>query len=295
MVGVYFYRHTGPNNEGRSRVTSTSVIENPSDPGNGQAGNGQGGTQAVDRAASLLTLVVEAEAAVTFAELSEACGLARSTTSRLLAALERTRLVERVETGEYIGGPLFALYAARHDRNAELARLARPMLEKIGEETGETVHLAVASGGRVGHLAQVDSTFLLGARDWTDVEVPPHCSALGKVLLAWRVLELPEGPLERVTNRTLRTPRALEEDLRLVRARGFAVTHDELEIGLSGVAAPVIGPESSVVATVGISGPTARLQDRVDHLGRLLMDQAEALSALLRHGPRTKVPERGTA
>ena len=169
-------------------MSSTSTIESPS----GASGNGQGGTQAVDRAAALLTHVIEAEVAVTFAELSEASGLARSTTSRLLAALERTRLVERVDTGEYIGGPLFALYAARHDRTWEMARLARPMLEAVGEDTGETVHLAVANGGRVAHVDQVDSTFLLGARDWTDVEVPPHCSALGKVLLAWKVLDLPE-------------------------------------------------------------------------------------------------------
>jgi DNA-binding IclR family transcriptional regulator len=257
-------------------MTSTSVIESSS------------GTQAVDRAATLLTLVVEADAAVTFGELSEAAGLARSTTSRLLSALERTRLVERVETGEYIGGPLFALYAARHDRNAELARLARPMLRAIGEETGETVHLAVANGGRVSHIDQVDSTFLLGARDWTDVEVPAHCSALGKVLLAWHVLELPEGPLERVTHRTLRSRADLEADLDATRSRGFAITRDELEIGLSGVAAPVLGPEATTVATVGISGPTARLEDRVDHVGRLLMDQTEALSALLRHGTRTE-------
>lgn len=272
-------------------MTSTSVIENP--------GSAQGGTQAVDRAAALLTLVVEAEVAVTFGELSEAAGLARSTTSRLLAALERTRLVERVGTGEYIGGPLFALYAARHDRNAELARLAGPMMVKIGLDTGETVHVAVNSGGRVSHIAQVDSTFLLGARDWTDVEVPPHCSALGKVLLAWNVLELPEGPLERVTDRTLRSRSALGADLADARDRGFAVTHDELEVGLSGVAAPVFGPDATVVATVGISGPTARLEDRVDHIGRLLMDQTEALSALLRHGTRAegpgKGPERGTA
>lgn len=265
-------------------MTSTSVIESP---GNGP-GNGPGGTQAVDRAAHLLTLVVEADVAITFGELTEAAGLARSTTSRLLAALERTRLVERVETGEYIGGPLFALYAARHDRNAELARLARPMLRTIGEETGETVHLAVANGGRVSHIDQVDSTFLLGARDWTDIEVPPHCSALGKVLLAWDVLELPQGSLERVTDKTLRSRAALEADLATVRSRGFAVTLDELEIGLSGVAAPVLGPEATAVATVGISGPTARLEDRVDHIGRLLKEQTEALSQLLRHGTRTE-------
>ena len=81
------------------------------------------------------------------------------------------------------------------------------MLEAIGESTGETVHLAVANGGRVDHIAQVDSTFLLGARDWTDVEVPPHCSALGKVLLAWDVLDLPAGRLETPTEHTPAQPR----------------------------------------------------------------------------------------
>jgi DNA-binding IclR family transcriptional regulator len=263
-------------------VTSGSTVESPDGTQNGNGS--QGGTQAVDRAAALLTLVVEADAPVSFAELNEASGLARSTTSRLLAALERTRLVERCATGEYVGGPLFVLYAARHDRHAELARLARPMLEKVGESTGETVHLAVANGGRVAHVAQVDSTFLLGARDWTDVEVPPHCSALGKVLLAWHVLELPTGELEGVTDRTLRTTRELEADLERARAAGYAVTLDELELGLSGIAAPVLGPDDAVVASVGISGPTARLEDRVDHLGRLLIEQTDALSALLRHG-----------
>ena len=263
-------------------MSTSSTIESPS----GASGNGQGGTQAVDRAAALLTHVVEAEVAVTFAELTETSGLARSTTSRLLAALERSDLVERVSTGEYIGGPLFALYAARHDRNAELSRLARPLLGKIGTETGETVHLAVPNGGRVAHIAQVDSTFLLGALDWTDVDVPPHCSALGKVLLAWKVLDPPAGPLEVVTDQTLATSSALAENLELVRSRGFAVTHDELEIGLFGVAAPVFGPEATVVASVGISGPTARLEDRADHIGQFLIEQAEALSKLLRHGTR---------
>ena len=266
-------------------------------------GTSQGGTQAVDRAAALLTHVVEADAPVTFAELSEASGLARSTTSRLLAALERTRLLERSGTGEYVGGPLFVLYAARHDRNKQLARLALPMLEAIGESTGETVHVAVANGGRVEHIAQVDSTFLLGARDWTDIEVPAHCSALGKVLLAWDVLDRPAGRLEAPTGQSLRSRGDLDVDLAQVRNRGFAVTRDELEVGLAGVAAPVWGPvigeelqaKTQVVAAVGVSGPTARLEDRLDQVGQLLIEQTEALSALLRHGTTTQGPERGTA
>jgi DNA-binding IclR family transcriptional regulator len=260
-------------------VSSSSVIETT---------GAQGGTQAVDRAAALLTYVVEADHPVTFAEVTEALGLARSTTSRLLAALENNRLLERSAPGEYVGGPLFVLYAARHDRNAQLARLARPMLEQIGRSTGEDVHLAVANGNQVAHIAQVDSTYLLGARDWTDIEIPPHSSALGKVLLAWDAMARPSGRLETPTGHTLGSRDDLDVDLADVRIRGFAVTRDELEVGLAGVAAPVFGPEKDVVAAVGVSGPTARLDGRLDELGQLLKEQTEALSTLLRRGTHTE-------
>ena len=119
------------------------------------------GTQAVDRAAALIDLVVRAPEPVSFTELSEETGLARSTTSRLLAALERTDLVERDAAGGYVAGPLFALHAAIHDPWPQVARLARPVLETVGERTGETVHLGVGRGPGVVHIGQVESTFLL--------------------------------------------------------------------------------------------------------------------------------------
>ena len=84
------------------------------------------GTQAVDRAAALVDLVVRADGPVSFTELSDETGLARSTTSRLLAALERTELVERDPSGGYVAGPLFALHAAVHDPWPQIARHAMP-------------------------------------------------------------------------------------------------------------------------------------------------------------------------
>jgi IclR family transcriptional regulator, acetate operon repressor len=271
-------------------VSSSSVAVSSS-----ETTSTQGGTQAVDRAAALLTYIVEADHPVTFGEATEALGLARSTTSRLLAALENNRLLERCAPGEYVGGPLFVLYAARHDRNAQLARLARPMLEQIGASTGEDVHLAVANGATIAHIANVDSTYLLGARDWSEIEIPPHTSALGKVLLAWDVLPRPSGRLETPTGHSLRTRGDLDVDLAQVRSRGYAVTRDELEVGLAGVAAPVFGTDNETVAAVGVSGPTARLADRVDTLGRLLMDETAELSTILRHGTHSQGPERDTA
>ena len=86
------------------------------------------------------------------------------------------------------------------------------------------MHLAVANGTRIDHIAQVDSTYLLGARDWTDIEIPPHSSALGKVLLAWDVMPRPGGRLETPTGHTLRSRDDLDVDLARVRTRGYAVT-----------------------------------------------------------------------
>ncbi len=241
------------------------------------------GTQAVDRACALVSLVVRADEPLTFTEIGASSGLPRSTTSRLLAALERTDLLQRDAAGAYVAGSLFALHAARRDPWQELSRVTKPHLERLRDLTGETAHLGAADGTGVRHVAQVDSTYLLGTRDWTETDVPDHTSALGKVLLAAGRIPLAE-PLERRTDVTLTDRAALEHDLRLTRERGYAVALDELEVGLAAVAAPVTGRNGEVFAALGVSGPTARLTDRLDKVARLLVEQAHELSALLRRG-----------
>jgi DNA-binding IclR family transcriptional regulator len=248
------------------------------------------GTQAVDRAALLVSTVVQAGEPLTFADLQEACDLPKSTTSRMLAALERSDMLERTDEGSYVAGSLFWLYAARHDAGEDLVRLAAPTLEAIGVETQETVNLSVARGKHVVQVAQVDSRYLLGTRDWTQVDVPTHCSSLGKVFLAWDVVPLPDGRLERPTDATM-TADALRADFGRCRKRGWATTVDELEVGLSGVAVPVLGQHDHVVAALGVSGPTARLEGRFAELGRLLTAHATELTRML----RGKTPQEGAA
>jgi DNA-binding IclR family transcriptional regulator len=244
------------------------------------------GTQAVERAAALVATVVRADEPLAFAEIVEGCDLAKSTASRLLTALERAELLERDETGCYLAGPLFWLYAAGHDRWDQLVRLARPTMERLGDDTRETVNLAVPRGDRVIQVGQVDSQYMLGTRDWTQIDVPPHTSALGKVLYAHAGLPVPRGRLELLTTHTVPDGVTLERQLAAVRRRGWAVTVDELEIGLCGVAVPVRGGSGEVVASLGVSGPTQRLEGRVDEIGRLLADRAQELSALLERGGR---------
>ncbi len=244
------------------------------------------GTQSIDRAAELLSRVVLAEAPPAFGELVSKTGLAKSTASRLLQALERHRLVHRDDDGAYAAGPLFALYASRHDPSDELIQLARPTLETVGAATGETVNLAIVRGNTVVQVAQINSTFLLGAINWVDVDVPPHCSALGKVFFAAGVIPAPRAAMERRTQHSITNPAAFGRQLERVRAQGYAEALGELEIGLDAIAAPVRGPGDEVVAALGISGPSDRLNHQLPQLGSLLKTHARELSELLGHRPR---------
>jgi DNA-binding IclR family transcriptional regulator len=241
------------------------------------------GTRALDRAVQLASMVVQADEPLSFADLQEASGLAKSTTSRMLTALERGGLLEREENGGYVAGSLFWLYAARHDPWEELVRLARPVMERVGSDTQETVHLSVMRGDKVVQVAQVDSRYLLGTRDWTQVDVPAHTSALGKVFLAWGVLDVPRHDVERRTPVTLTTPTELDRDGAAARGRGYAVTVDELEVGMTGIAAPIRGARGDVVAALGISGPTSRLEDKIEELAQNLIARAAEVAAVL-HG-----------
>src|SRR5947207_812808 len=99
------------------------------------------GTQAVDRAAQLLIQVVHGPGPVTFTELTAAAGLAKSTTSRLLMALERHGLLQRDGRGRFLPGEVFVSYAWRGGAEAGLVSVAQPFLDRLGGATGETINL----------------------------------------------------------------------------------------------------------------------------------------------------------
>jgi IclR family transcriptional regulator, acetate operon repressor len=244
------------------------------------------GTQAVDRAAQLLVHVVHCPEPVTFTELTAASGLAKSTTSRLLMALERSGLVQRDTRGRFRPGEVFVSYAWRGGAEAGLITVAQPFLDRLGDATGETINLGVASRGMVEQIAQVDSTYLIGGTNWVGLSVPLHCAALGKVLLAYGAAALPPGRLVRRTGRTITGRDALQADLAEVRRRGYAVTMEELEPGLVAVAAPVYRDGAAVVAALSVSGPATRMtRPRIPAIASLCRSEASALSAVLGYQP----------
>jgi DNA-binding IclR family transcriptional regulator len=117
--------------------------------------------------------------------------------------------------------------------------------------------------------------------------VPLHCSALGKVLLAYGAAQLAAAKLERRTDETITSESALRTDLAGVRARGYAVTDEELEPGLIAVAAPVYGYDGAVVAALSVSAPTTRMRrGGVAAVAGQCAEEAAGLSAVLGYRQR---------
>ena len=224
------------------------------------------GTQAIDRAAQLLVRVVESPRPPSVGELAEGAGLPKSTTSRLVSALERQGLVQRLgDRGRLTAGPVLLRYANR-DVSATLVELAAPSLRRLADVSGETINLAVPGPEGVEHLAQEDTAHFVGVTDWVGRRVPFELAANGKCFLAFGGAD-DLGPA-----------------LQRVRARGWATSIDELEIGLAALAAPVFGTRGEALAALSISGPSARLTpERIAQLAPLLVEEAAVLAERLGH------------
>lgn len=241
------------------------------------------GTQSIDRAGEMLARLLDSTEPMSLRDLAEAADLPKSTASRLLTALERHGLVHQAgERGKLEPGPAILRFAHRGGVERHLVELAEPALEAVSQASRETVNLSVPTPLGVDHLAQVDGSHFLGAGQWVGRRVDYHCTANGKVFLAFGAAELPAGGLARLTDDTVVDRAALERQLETVRREGVATAIDELEAGLSAIAAPVRGPTGDVIAALSISGPTLRLTGaRLAELAPVLRDEADALSERL--------------
>jgi IclR family acetate operon transcriptional repressor len=246
------------------------------------------GTQAIDRAAQLLTLVLDSDQPLGVGDLALAAELPKSTASRLVSSLERHGLVRRNGArGKVQAGPAILRFAHRGVVDRNLVELAQAPLEELAEESGETVNLAVPGARGVEHLAQVESRHFLGTGQWVGRTVEYHTTAVGKILVACGAAELPAGRLRRAAPATVVDRAALEVEFERIRGEGFAIAVDELEPGLAALAAAVHGPTGDVIAALAISGPTLRLPPaRVAELRPSLIKAAVALSARLGHNEK---------
>jgi len=255
-----------------------------------ETGAGGGGVQSVDRALSILEVLARTgEAGVT--EIASQLSVHKSTAFRLMATLESHRLVEQTgDRGRYRLGVGILRLAGATTARLDLVQEARPICRQLAADTGETVNVAVLADGSALYLDQVAGTSALQPHNWVGQHIPLHATSNGKVLLSGldeAELEQALGALTTYTAQTITGLPQLRDELARVRDQGYAVAIDELEVGLTAVAAPVRNAHGDVVASMSVSGPSFRLgPDRIDEVIALLEEAAGEVSHRLGWGHR---------
>ncbi len=216
----------------------------------------------VARALQLIDLLAHADGGLGVNELSRRIGVNPSTASRLLATLEAGRIVERENGGPYQLGIGLLTLADKVLARLDVRALARPWLEQLVAETGETATLSLP-----GEQAAITVDFVLSASSIMSVArlwqpSVAHATAVGKVMLAFGPAADPAaqlGELPACTDRTITDRLKLAKELALTRERGFAEAYREREPDLAALAVPVCGRDGALVAILGLQGPASRL------------------------------------
>ena len=244
-------------------------------------------TRSLDKAIVLLR-VLAARGSHSASALARETGIPRATVARTLWTLADAGLVEETDDGWVLGYELVRLGRAA-DPDAHLIRLARPSVAALREASGESALVAVPHGETSFEIVfQLDGPHLVGVTSWVGRAVPLYASAPGKLVLAELDAQalaawLAETPLRPLARRTITTRRRLESELASARRDGVAELVDELEDGLTSLAAAVREVDGTLVAMVGVSGPTARLGSaRRSELRAEVRSAADRIEARLR-------------
>jgi len=252
-----------------------------------------GSSKSLQKGMRILIHLGEHGPEISLTQLSSGLALNKSTVFRLLSAMQKFHLIERNPLNEkYRLGLKFHELGARALHARSLQSAARPFLIELARRSNESVSLAVPGAGGIICLDRIDSpNSIITVRTLIGERFPAHCTAAAKAILAW----LPEreaynilfrNGMKLYTPLTIPSLRKLKVVLDLTRLQGYATDHEELEKGLSGIAAPILYKGSRVIAALGMAGPTLRFVGPDLALKiPLLKDFAARLSKTLSRGP----------
>ncbi len=249
------------------------------------------GTQAVARAVSILKTFESGGGGLTAVQIAAKLNLNRSTVHRLLSVLEAEGLIARdyAPSGDrhsaYRLGPTLVSLGGLALRQINLRAIALPHLRALAQKSDETVDLEILVGADVMIIEEVlaEHTLRVGVGDNIGARYPAHTTSTGKLLLAGLSetelkTTLPHK-LAALTPFTITDRQALREQLDTVRLQGWAVSWEELEVGLVAIGAPITGRDGEPIAAVSISGPTARIdRSHINTLAVMVMDATKRIT-----------------
>ncbi|NIM94762.1 MAG: helix-turn-helix domain-containing protein [Anaerolineales bacterium] len=248
--------------------------------------------RSVERALSILELFVDGEREQSASTISKALNLHRSTTFRFLATLTSSGFIEHnAENGKYRLGVASLELGTAFLRHSDLRENATSILEKLRDDSGETVHLAILEGNEIVYLEKLVGLHPIGLMpSLVGGRSPAHCTGLGKALLAFLSDQQIEGlyqstEIKHYTGNTITDYQELLAELHEIRSKGFAVDNQEHHSGVMCVAAPVFD-QNGVIAAMSVAGPAERIQRKMadKSLDVLVKNSAAAISSRMGGG-----------
>lgn len=234
--------------------------------------------QSLQRGLAVLDFMAERGAPVRTSEVAQRFDIDKANASRLLKTLAEAGYADRADDRRYVlGGKMRGDDGRQLEGVIALRERTRSLLEGLVEVSGECAHMAMLVGDKVWYVDKVSSPHALRVDHPVGALAPLHCTALGKVFLAFMPTTA-IGALARYTASTIVDEARLAEDLAVARTQGYAIDDEEFSPGVRCVAAPIRNARGRMVAAVGLSGPTARIDlDRLADLGRLVRDRSTEL------------------
>jgi DNA-binding IclR family transcriptional regulator len=171
----------------------------------------------------------------------------------------------------------------------DVLQVARPYMEELTAETGETTFLAIRDVYRAVYIEIVKSPHPIRMDAEIGAHRPLNCTSVGKILLAWApsgVVSNAEkaGILEKSTKNSIVKADELEAELIKVREQGYAVDNEEYNVEAICVAGPIFGPDGKILAAITTSGPSFRMKDKIPVFSNLVKTTAAEISLKLGHG-----------
>ena len=219
----------------------------------------------VIKALRLLSYVAQSREPIALAELTRALHLPKPTTYRLAQALEQAGYLQKDPLNKrYLVGTQFEDLSLSAIRNGISHSGRRLMLNELAETIGARINVAVVKSGKLLLVEWVESTSPLRVDLKPEVRIPVHCSASGKLLVAFGSPRLQDillraAPFEALTKRTITSARAMTRELAEVRRRGYAEDNEEFLPGVNCLAVPIRNAAGDVVAGLAAMAPTNSL------------------------------------
>jgi DNA-binding IclR family transcriptional regulator len=210
----------------------------------------------------ILEALATSQRSLGITELSTLLKLNKSNVHRLIKTLGVMNYVVQDENRSYRASMKLWKLGSSVMSHANLVQLCIGEMNKLAQKTGESVHLSVLDGLRVLYVEKIDSAQSVRAYSERGGSAPLHCTATGKVLLAYSYDALRE-PISKMllkhTTKTITSIKTLDGEVAAIRNAGYSVNMGEYRADVGGVAAPIFDSDGKNVAAIGISGPTSRL------------------------------------